>query len=201
MLANGNLFLVAVLLCGTCVWSMPAKQLADTEKASDIAEPSVELESELDKLKQDGLELSNSQRVVQKTVNGKVESQKIQQETISDAKTGELFAKVEKTVTKDETGEHKDAKVIVPSAGVNEQLHGTDADKFELAPAEDVAKYIFDTSDVDSVQNSIGALVEGKKLTKKTADDYMDMVKNHLNNMHEVALNEMVAEMEKQKKS
>jgi len=202
MLVMGNSFIVGVILCGMCVWSMPAKQQADTEKAAseNAEQPNVELESELDKLKHDGVALSNSQRIVSKNVNGKLESQKIQQETISDAKTGELFAKVEKTVTKDETGEHKDAHVVVPAAGVNEQLHGADADKFELAPAEDVAKYIFDTSDVDSIQNSIGALVDGKKLTKKAADDYMDLVKNHLNNMHEVALNEMVAEMEKQKK-
>jgi hypothetical protein len=201
MLVRGKSFIAAVLFCGVCVWSMPAKQQADTEKASENAEqPNFELESELDKLKHDGIALSNSQRIVSKNVNGKVESQKIQQETISDAKTGEVVAKVEKTVTKDENGEHKDAHVVVPSAGVNEQLHGSDADKFELAPAEDVAKYIFDTSDVDSIQNSIGALVDGKKLTKKAADDYMDLVANRLNDMHEVALKEMVAEMEKQKK-
>lgn len=33
------------------------------------------------------------------------------------------------------------------------------------------------------------------QLTKKAADDYMDLVANRLNDMHEVALKEMVAEV------
>lgn len=40
--------------------------------------------------------------------------------TVSDAKTGQVVATVEKIVTKNENGEQKDAQVVVPAAGINE---------------------------------------------------------------------------------
>jgi len=110
-------------------------------------------------------------------------------------------ATVSKTVTKDNNGQHKgEAHVDVPAAGIHQDISGADAENFELLPADDVARYIFDTSDIDGVKTAVQTLVEKKKISKKAADGYVQEIRQHLNTLHEDALKEVTAELEERRK-
>jgi len=110
-------------------------------------------------------------------------------------------ASASKTVTKNENGQRKEeAHVDVPIAGIHRDMSGADAENFELIPAEDVARYIFDTSDIDGVNTAVQTLVDKKKISKKAADGYVSEIREHLNSLHEDAMKEMTAELEERRK-
>jgi len=191
---------LAVFLCA--IFAINA--LPTVRKQSEAANnkpAETNLEAELGKLKQDGVAVQKTEHTVSETVNGKTETRKTEKETVSDAKTGEVVATVSKTVTKDEAGQRKEeAHVDVPAAGIHQDISGADAENFELLPAEDVARYIFDTSDIDGVKSAVNTLVEKKKISKKAADNYVQQIREHLNGLHEDALEEVTVELEERRK-
>jgi len=165
------------------------------------AEANAALEAELGKLKQDGVAVQKSERTVSETVNGKTQTSKTEKETVTDVKTGEVVASLSKTVTKDESGQHKEeAHVDVPAVGIHQDMSGAEAENFELLPADDVARYIFDTSDIDGVKTAVQTLVDKKKISKKAADNYVQEIREHLNSLHEEAVKEVTAELEERRK-
>jgi len=199
--------LIAALVLGAAVFT--AHSLPTVRKESDsanngapkAAEASAALEAELGKLKQDGVAVQKSEHTVSKIVNGKKQTSKTEKETVTDVKTGEVVATASKTVTKDESGQKKEeAHVDVPAAGIHQDMSGAEAENFELLPADDVARYIFDTSDIDGVKTAVQTLVEKKKISKKAADSYIQEIRQHLNTMHEDALREVTAELEERRK-
>jgi len=191
---------LALFLCAI----FAANALPTVRKPSDAANnkpAETNLEAELGKLKQDGVAVQKTEHTVSETVNGKTETRKTEKETVSDAKTGEVVATVSKTVTKDEAGQQKEeAHVDVPAAGIHQDISGAEAENFKLLPAEDVARYIFDTSDIDGVKTAVQTLVEKKKISKKAADNYVQQIREHLNGLHDDALQEVTAELEERRK-
>jgi len=197
--------LIAALLLGAVftVDSLPTvrKESDTANNAQKPAESNAALEAELGKLKQDGISVQKTEHTVSESVNGKTQVSKTEKEVVSDAKTGEVVAQVSKTVTKGENGQHKEeAHVDVPAAGIHQDMSGAEAENFELLPPEDVARYIFDTSDIDGVKSAVQSLVEKKKISKKAAEDYEHQIREHLNFMHEEALKEMAVELEERRK-
>jgi len=135
-------------------------------------------------------------------VNGKQEKIATHKTEVADAKTGKVVAAIsEISEQKPGQAEQHETHVDVPSVGVHKIVSSeAEAEKevVDLLPAEVAAQYIFDTSDVETVQKAIEQLVENKKISKKDADQYFDSVKENLNGMHERALQQF--QMEEQRK-
>jgi len=170
------------------------------EKTKEETKTETKLEKELDKLSKDGVSVSKIEHVETKTVNGKTEQQKVDKESIKDAKTGQLIANVEKSVSTNEKGEQtNNVHIDFPAAGVHQDLQGEDAENFELLPPETMAQYLFETDDTVGVQSALDKMVDSKTISKKSADSYVDQVRSHLDQLNEQAYENMVAQAEEQK--
>jgi len=157
---NGN-FCITFLCLTVAAVALP------TVREPSKTESKAKLESELNKLSNDGVAVSKVEKVELKTINGKTEQQKVEEQSISDAKTGQVIANVEKTVSTNEKGEEaKNVQIDMPSVGVHEELQGEEADNFELIAPETVAQYLFETDDVDGVENVVENMVQSKKIIR-----------------------------------
>jgi len=196
---NGKLCIPFLCLAFTLL-TTALPTVRDKANEASKTETKAKLENELNKLSNDGVAVSKTEKVDTKTINGKTEQQTVEGESISDAKTGQVIAKVEKTVSTNEKGEQtKNVQIDMPIAGVHEELQGEEAENFELIEPETVAQYIFETDDVDGVQNVVENMVDSKKISKKSAQSYMDQVRGHLNEINEQALQEYEAQEEEKR--
>jgi len=160
---NGKLCIPFLCLAFTLL-TTALPTVRDKANEASKTETKAKLENELNKLSNDGVAVSKTEKVDTKTINGKTEQQTVEGESISDAKTGQVIAKVEKTVSTNEKGEQtKNVQIDMPIAGVHEELQGEEAENFELIEPETVAQYIFETDDVDGVQNVVENMVDSKK--------------------------------------
>jgi len=170
------------------------------QKTKEETKTEMKLEKELDKLSKDGVEVSKVEHIETKMVNGKGEQEKTDTESIKDAKTGQIIANVEKSVSKNEKGEEtNNVHIDFPAAGVHQDLQGEEAKNFELLPPETMAEYIFETEDTEGVESAIDDMIESKKISKKAADSYADQVRGHLDQLNEQAFETKMAEAEEQK--
>lgn len=146
--------------------------------------------SELKELENDGTIIHETQHQEYDNENGETREKTVKEATVEDAKTG---AEVAKVVEETKSGKgnkpaEKTLKVDVPSAGVHVKSEGQPED---LPSAEETANYIFDSGDVEGVEKTLKSMVENNQLSKRASNDYMNVVRDRLQQMHEQALEEM----------
>jgi len=198
--------ILTILLSVQSLLSMPTvlKVNKDEQNNLPVMVDSEPLMNDLDRLKEDGISVHKTAQAVSKIVNGKKEKIETHKTEVADAKTGKVVAAISEVSEKKpgETEQHE-THIDVPSAGVHKIVSSeAEAEKeiTELLPVEVAAQYIYDTSDVESVQKAIEELVQNKRISKKNADEYFDSVKDNLNAMHERALQQFQVEFQEERK-
>uniref|UniRef100_A0A5S6QBQ9 Uncharacterized protein n=1 Tax=Trichuris muris TaxID=70415 RepID=A0A5S6QBQ9_TRIMR len=147
------------------------------------------LAGELNGLKQKGLE---TERIKQQTLKAVAARPK-------GSKAAVKGANGEAALAKGPGGKGRPAKeLVVPSAGTTKSSAQVGGKFVDLIPPRDIAEYIFDTSDVDTVKGAIDGLLSAKKISEAQAEEYMDAITDNLNSMHFELMQQLSKEVAQQ---
>lgn len=139
--------------------------------------------------KKHGLAVQKTEQHHSEVINGHVQNEQKSSKTLSDPESGKVIAAAEKTKTKSD-GEpaQEHTKIDIPS----ENIH---IDENMVSP-EEIAAYIFETSDYEGVKDTIQKMVEEKQIDRTTAEEYMERVNEVLHDMHVKAFEKLEKELD-----